>query len=252
MIGIYDLLRTHYAAPTWAFFREVSASVGGHGSRADGIAVAMWRSRGLEVHGIEVKHSRSDWLRELRNPSKAEQIFQYCDRWFLVTPDESVAKPEEIPPTWGWIVARKGKLFTIKKAPVLQAIPPTKWFMCSLVRLAHQNVVAEQAADPERKLRERFEAGVREGEARAGCDAATYKATNERIFSDVKAFTEASGVSPLSRWEGPKIGQAVQFVMNGGLKEKRAEIERIKYRLEQMVASVNDTLAIIPQDKAIE
>lgn len=74
------------------------------------------------LHGHEVKVQRSDWLRELRDPTKADAWRRYCDRWWLVaTP--GVAKPEEIPDGWGLIVGGR----VVIQAPVLdpEPMPPT-------------------------------------------------------------------------------------------------------------------------------
>lgn len=75
--------------------------------RCDAIAIGMWQSTGRLIHGFEVKVSRSDWLREVKDVSKADHFIEQCDRWWLVTGDISVAKPEEIPEAWGWMTATK-------------------------------------------------------------------------------------------------------------------------------------------------
>lgn len=75
--------------------------------RCDGVAIGMWGSTGRLIHGFEVKVSRGDWLRELKDVSKADPFIEQCDRWWLVTGDISVAKPEEIPDSWGWMNATK-------------------------------------------------------------------------------------------------------------------------------------------------
>jgi hypothetical protein len=41
-------------------------------SRADAIARHLWPSQGLELIGFELKVSRSDWLREIKDPYKCE------------------------------------------------------------------------------------------------------------------------------------------------------------------------------------
>jgi hypothetical protein len=80
----------------------------GYGDRTcDAIAMSLWPSRGLELHGIEIKCSRGDWLHELKRPDKADKMFKYFDRWWLAVSDESVAHDYEIPPTWGLIVMDK-------------------------------------------------------------------------------------------------------------------------------------------------
>lgn len=68
---------------------------------ADAIAIDTWESKGLEIHGFEVKCSRSDWLTELKAPEKSEPFRAFCDRWWLVTSSKDIVKPGELPEGWG-------------------------------------------------------------------------------------------------------------------------------------------------------
>src|SRR4051812_18306594 len=61
--------------PEYVLLEQVRGATGiteGADRSADAIAMSVWPSRGLELHGFEVKVSRGDWLRELREPAKAE------------------------------------------------------------------------------------------------------------------------------------------------------------------------------------
>ena len=55
----------------WAYAEHVRSGPGFvDGKRiADAIAFDCWESKGLEIHGHEVKVSRSDWLTEMRDPA---------------------------------------------------------------------------------------------------------------------------------------------------------------------------------------
>src|SRR5271170_5898795 len=95
----------------YVFLFDVPNIVGTNSTRrCDGIALGMWGSTGRLIHGFEVKASRSDWLREVKDVSKADPFIEQCDRWWLVTGHLSIAKPEEIPDAWGWMVATKSGL----------------------------------------------------------------------------------------------------------------------------------------------
>lgn len=73
-------MRKTYCQPEWALFFEVGNATGFNARRhADAVAMNMYPSRGLVLHGFEFKASKSDWKRELANPQKAEEIAQYCD-----------------------------------------------------------------------------------------------------------------------------------------------------------------------------
>jgi hypothetical protein len=240
---ILAMLRSRYAPPTWTFFGEVFASVGGGGTRADGIAVAMWRSRGLEIHGFEVKVSRADWLRELKKPDKAEEIFSYCDRWFLVTSDDSIVKDAELPPKWGWLVPRGSNLCVKAKAGELQSVPLTKWFLCSIIRMAHREIEKARAEDPEGKISAAYKVGRARGEEASRYERRSATDKLERQSKMISDFEQASGLR-LSSWSAGKIGEAVRFVVDGGLEGQRSALQELKIRAEQIAAEVGRPLAV--------
>jgi len=82
---VFEALAKRFPAPAWALISQVRNSTGYSGDRTcDAIAVSRWPSRGLELHGFEIKCSRGDWLGELRRPDKADKMFKYFDRWEAV------------------------------------------------------------------------------------------------------------------------------------------------------------------------
>lgn len=91
------------------------------GSRiADYIAIDKWHSS-QAIHGHEIKVSRSDWLTELRDPTKASAWSAKTNTWWLVVPDEDIVRPEELPDGWGLMTryktgAKAGLLRTRRKA----------------------------------------------------------------------------------------------------------------------------------------
>lgn len=88
--------------PRYVIATEVRNRAGFAATRScDAIVVDTWPSSGLAIHGFEVKVSRSDWLRELADPLKAEAFRRYCDRWWLAVGDPSIVRPGELPEGWG-------------------------------------------------------------------------------------------------------------------------------------------------------
>src|SRR5579859_3336180 len=100
---MYRLLRGRYPADRWALFSQVADSTGWASNYADAIAVALWPSLGVQVHGFEFKSSRGDWKRELRTEGKADAIARYCNFWWLVTPSLAIVAENELPAGWGWL-----------------------------------------------------------------------------------------------------------------------------------------------------
>ena len=138
--GIREALRKRYPAPAYASFEEVTEGSGGYGQRVDFMAMNLWASRGYHLEGFEIKTSRSDWLRELKRPDKAETIFKRCDFWYLVAPREAY-RPDEIPEPWGVIdVLGDNTLRISKKAPKLKALPLDRALMAMLLRRDDQKL----------------------------------------------------------------------------------------------------------------
>lgn len=125
-----DLLHKRYSqrsynggvnAPRYICAEHVRARAGFDTRTADFIAVETWESSmrhgALTVHGVEVKVSRSDWLRELKDPAKAAVSMAYASHCWLAAADASVARPGELPDGWGLLLpqVRSGALILIAK-----------------------------------------------------------------------------------------------------------------------------------------
>ncbi len=170
---LFALLRKRYDPREWVLLPQVRDATGwaGAGRTADAIAMNTWPSRGLEVHGIEIKTYRSDWQRELKKPQKAEAIFKFCDRWWIAVPDHegvtvecgrrqhpmiAVATPDELPPTWGLLYVSDKRIRVGREAPKLEPVPLTRTFVASVLR-------GSMRETPEAQLEAAKLAGVKEG-----------------------------------------------------------------------------------------
>lgn len=128
-------LRGRYPRQSWAFFENVPNGTGYSARRtADALAMCLWPSLGLALHGFELKVSRSDWLRELRQPEKAMELKRFCDHWWLVASSDDVVKNDPMPPGWGLMIVRHGDLVVEVDAPKLEAAPLDRTFIAALVR----------------------------------------------------------------------------------------------------------------------
>lgn len=148
--SIWSALQERFAAPEWAYFEEVRNGTGysrGVTRTADAVALSLWPSRGLEMHGIEVKVGRGDWLREKNDPAKAEEIGRYCERWWLATTKGVVVDKSEIPTSWGWLEFDGKKLVQKKQADHQKAQPLSKELIAAILRKASegQNALVRQA-----------------------------------------------------------------------------------------------------------
>lgn len=127
----------------WAYAEHVKSATGYTPSAspaaqrlriADAIALDCWPSSGMEIHGHEVKVSRSDWLAELRDPDKAEAFRLHVDRWWLVVPDRAIVR-DDLPEGWGLMVATPGEgARVVKRASRLSPVDFPRPMLAALMR----------------------------------------------------------------------------------------------------------------------
>jgi hypothetical protein len=227
------LLRRRYTekagnGDAWAFIEKVRDDAGFNAKRtADAIAMSLWPSRGLRLHGFEVKCSRNDWLRELKDPSKAESFMRYLDRWWLVAAEGSIVAPGELPETWGLLVAEGNRLVCKTEAPQLNPQPLPRGLLASLLRSACR--VAEATPEEVRLAAE---------EARAASDR-FYEARLEAVESqrdqlqeEILTFQREAGVSLLTWSRGQRVeevARALRAALDGDqdIAHLLSRIERI-------------------------
>lgn len=109
--AMLELIRRHYAqrqgnGPRYVFMPQVRSHAGFDSPRTlDAVVMDLWPSKGLHLHGFEIKCSRSDWLRELKQPEKAAMFVDRVDRFWVVAADKDVVRLDELPPLWGLLYA---------------------------------------------------------------------------------------------------------------------------------------------------
>lgn len=247
--NVWELLRKKYPANEYVLMEEVSDAAGFNRSNsADFISYCLWPSRGLQINGIELKSFRSDWLRELKKPDKAENIFKYCDYFWLLTTDFTIAKLEEIPETWGWMYIQGKSVKIAKQAPKLNPLPLSKGFVAAMLKRADSKDGFIRKDSISDKIKEAEENAIEISKRDFG-----YKIKQaEEYISIIKDFEKESGIE-FNRWthyEPAKIGKAVKFIHDGGTNQLVKELEIIKSRVESILNSVNnavDTLHFIKE-----
>lgn len=137
--AVFRLIEQRFSSPEWATFSQVADSTGWGQSRwADAVSMGIWPSRGNEIHGFEIKVTRSDWLNELKDHKKSAAVQKYCHRWWIVAGKRDIVDPDELPKTWGLMIPR-GKGLQIKvQAPLLEPAPPTYKFIAAVLRRAQE------------------------------------------------------------------------------------------------------------------
>lgn len=235
-LSIESALRAAFPSPEYALFFEVSNAAGFSRSRsADAIAMGLWPSRGLNLTGIEIKTARSDWLRELKNPAKAEAFVKYCDRWMIATVPGVVASGE-LPPTWGLMVLEKGKWNRVVEAPKLEPIPITRSFLAAILRRADEANGALVSAAIERERRDEIEA--HDKRVQREVDMRTQR--HKELQSAVAKFEETSGVKIGESWTAGDVGKAVAIVRANGSAGVVRAARVMRDRLDELLRAVDD------------
>jgi hypothetical protein len=146
----------------------------------DYVAMDLWPSKGLALHGHEIKISRSDWLRELAEPEKAAEFIPYMTYWWAVASGPRIVRDGELPDGWGLMVVRGGLVTVATAAPKRDAKPMERTRIAALLR-----AVAQTAAYLER--REAQARGTQDGATAGDLRAALAKTQGELIAAQIRA-----------------------------------------------------------------
>jgi hypothetical protein len=116
----------------------------------DALVMSLWPSRGLTLKGFEFKASRSDFLKELSDPAKAEAIQRYCDEFWLAVTDESIVRltDGELPVSWGLMALdARGSLRVIREAPKLEPVPLDREMLAAIFRRVSEPIHAVSSSE---------------------------------------------------------------------------------------------------------
>lgn len=236
---LWVALNTAYPSNEWAVMPEVADGTGAaHKRWADAVAMNLWPSRGLELHGFEFKVSRSDWVRERQRPEKAEQVARFCDRWWLVLSRSEILAPGELPATWGLMVLNgDGKLKTVTPAAKREPEPMTQPFMASLLRAARMFVVPDDVVQATiAREREKLQADF----GKLAEDIRNAAERRSRDLQDrIDRFEQETGV-PLHGWSAiDNAREILRVVKAGGVDGIRAKLDRIGEEAKQVCELVS-------------
>lgn len=196
---VKDLLRDmHSDVSRWVTAEEVPVKTGGGNRRLDFVAMECWESRGHALWGFEVKVSKADLAREIRDPSKHTCFFECLDYYSIAVPEE-IVDVDAIPEAWGIAVVRDNEI-RWRRMPqplhgdrLLEETP--KSFVASFARRA---VASSGGRDACRQAREQ---GIEAGKKKA-FEEAKYKA--KRLQESLDAYEtvfKELGLDPLNaRW----------------------------------------------------
>jgi len=238
-----ELVTQRFRAPEWGLVWEVPDGTGARKSRTlDALAMSLWPSRGLELHGLELKTVRSDLAKELRDPAKADAVGAYCDRFWIVAP-KGLARPEDLPVTWGLLEATPKTLRVAKEPDKLEPQPIDHVFLAALFRRV--SVVCAEYV-PRADIADEINAARREARENAienlESDAAWTQRKLDELRREVKKFETAAGVK-IGTWNAGNVGAAVRLVLAGQTENVAARLARSEREFRRLADDVAKSLA---------
>lgn len=234
-----------FGPPSGAFLSHVHGRVSSTRA-ADGVSVGLWHSRGLPIQGFEVKTSRSDWLRELKNPAKADgTVYRFCDRWWLATPRSvRVVKEGELPEPWGHVTVDGRGVRVEREAPPLRPEPVDRPFVAELFRRAVQQFPAEIRMRMARS--EGYSEGEHAGRESAAAEVKYLKETNAELRDLVSTFEKVLGQG-IQSWgdsgRAEKVRRALAFVLDNGHEDAIHHLERVRRITAELLEKIDTSLS---------
>ena len=238
-MNIREALRARYPMPEYVLMEEVANSTGGPARRAaDAVAVSLWPSRGLNITGFEIKTARNDWLRELKEPAKAEEIAQYCDYWFMVTTPD-IIKPGELPAGWGHMEWSGARWKFVAPAPRRENITPlSRGFVAAMMRRAGEI--------DERVIRERVEqqtSDVRKQEAKRAEEAiARATAKHNELRESLEKVKAKTGIDLTSYYFDENVIDAIKYAMTTGITDRYGPMRNLRSSMKNAMELLDKAL----------
>lgn len=224
--------------------------------RADAIVIGNWGSTGRLVHGFEIKITRSDWLRELKHVDKADPFIARCDRWWLVTADDKLAKADEIPALWGWMTATKTGLRIQKAATIIPQSPDTlhKLFALGLIRKAYERSTGDVMSNPMvtseiERIRADHARRINETVAR---QSQAMKRDLDEYKRQAEKFEADSGMK-LTDWRLGNVGKlalAIHDMYADGYSSTRSRLTQQAKVMRDAAQSIDEALALMTETTA--
>lgn len=241
--ALENLLRAKYPRDRYALFFDVPDAVSlRQQRRIDALAFGIWQSVGREIQGFELKISRSDWLRELKQVDKADPFIALCDRFWLVTADSKIAKLDEVPACWGWMTATASGLRVQRPASKLpgvgNAIP--RDFLIGVLRKLQDNLL--NSADVRTAIEERIKTATDRFDERVQSRTVRLQQQFEALQAKVTKFKEESGID-LDDWRMGDIGRIVKQLKQLGYGDGLDHVPELLQRQENVLRSTLERVA---------
>lgn len=246
---IRKAMSDRWSDPEWAIMWEVGQGTGRNSGRyADAVMMSLWPSRGLELHGVEIKVSRSDWKREAADPAKAETIAQYCDRWWIHTPENVVDDLSDLPPAWGLREWTGKKWVTVREAEKTEAKPVPRSFLAAMLRRADgtmRGMIQEAKETARQELWGERERNQRQYHEQVRCEVERRTKEYADLQQKFDDFEAAFGAELAAGWgtDFAALGGAAKAVYEIRSKQYGGA-EKISERLRDAASAIDEIRAL--------
>ena len=229
---LYNLIKRKYTDMGYITLPQVRNHAGSDNIRtADAIAISQSSLRSVEFVGFEIKTSVKDFRNELKDVKKADEIAQFCNKWYIVSPKDVIPK-SELPKNWGLLEATDKQLKITKEALELDSTPPSREFVATIIRRVEKEIGMkdeywrgyEEGKAQEKKMnQERFE---------------NHKKDYNKMKESIDAFEKSSGVN-FYWWNGGEesreIGNIVKLISENRLVDR---IEHAKKTVSELAENI--------------
>ena len=245
------LLENRFCSPEYALLPQVRNQTGfGYRVRtADALAMSLFPSRGLHLHGFEIKTARADWLNELKNPEKADAIAGYCHFWWMVAPGEKVIPKSEVPMNWG-LLYPFGKTLRAAKNP--EKMKPNSMdieIVCGIMRKCTEIIT------PKSKIAESFRKGKAEGiklgEENIKSKVEWVEKDLKELRKCLKEFEVKSGIK-IEKWMDGNIGEAVYRLLNNDESKVLRRLNDVRRSMESAMKIIDEAVGALGRMEVIE
>ena len=234
----------------WVFLTQVRSSTGGANRVADAMAFNMYGSTGYEILGFEIKVSRSDFLSELKDMSKSDEIMSYCDKWYLAVSDANIVQDGELPKNWGLLVLKDGKLMQKVRAIPTKTEPMPDYFIASILRrsgdevsrIRNEHVKREEIAGEIEKARKRGHEEAR------GYNGKQTEESLKKLREQVSEFEKAAGIS-FEEWRGKEYAKTLGMYVKVAMELNERTLDYDVQRIESAVSSLQRAVVEVKKIK---
>jgi len=246
---VIEKLKQRFPPPEYVLLPQVRNSTGFNRTirTADALVISTYPSRGIYLYGFEVKSSRSDWLNELKNPAKADEIAQYCHWWYVVTGEKDIVKPDELPPNWGLLEPR-GESLAVKLQPKpLEPIPLSLKFLAAVLRKAKE-VVTDEAIIQQR-INKAVEEAIKNNNQYMKNELERTENRYKDLVNHIKDFEDTSGLSLQYGYGLKELGGEVKFLREVAGALHVGRLEQARNVVSSILESLDDGIKKLTEDR---